>query len=125
MNDVEKRREHIISRRQQRWTYHRIGQELGVSGTQAARLYRAGMKDRARREAADARATATLDTGMADLGLPGELTAAMIDMGLTDLRSILAMERRAFEAVVLRYPNVGRRALKVLGEIRARFSEPE
>jgi hypothetical protein len=44
-------------------------------------------------------------------------------MGLTDLRSILAMDQHAFEAAVLRFPNVGRRALKVLDELRERLTE--
>lgn len=125
MNDVEKRREHVIARREQRWTYLRLGEELGVSGTQASRLYHAAMKDRVKRKAAEARASATLDTEVADLGLPSELTTGMLGMGLTNLPSVLGMERRAFESVVLGYPNVGRRALRVLGEIRARFSEAE
>ena len=123
MSELQKRREHIIALRQAGLTYQRIGDELGISGRWAAELYRAGLKDRVKHRAAEDRARATLDTPVADLGLPKELESGIVQMGLTDLRGILAMDQHAFEAAVLCFPNVGRRALKVLSELRDRFAD--
>lgn len=121
MNEVEKRREYIIGRHDDGWTFGRIGEELGVSQVQAGRLYKLGLRDREKREAKAARDAATLGTPVDQLGLPDELTQALLAMGLADLCSILTQDIRRFESKVLQYPNVSRRSLIPLAELRLRI----
>ena len=121
MNEVERRREHVIARHNEGWSYKRIGEELGISGVQVGRLYKLGLADREKRKAEAAQAAATPATPVEALGLHGDVTTALIRMGCTDLLSILTQDWTAFQAKVRRYPNVRRRVLQPLLAIRERF----
>jgi hypothetical protein len=121
MGEVQRRREHIIGRRMEGWTLVQIGQELGISRAQVGRLYQLGMKDREKRKSAEARAEARLGTSVHDLGLPSELVNALVQMGCTDLCSAITQDEDRFLRQVLGYPNVTRRSLVPLNELRSRF----
>jgi len=121
MNEIERRREHVIARHNQGWTYKRIGEELGISGVHVGRLYKFGLQDREARRAKTAQAAATPATLVETLGLHRDVTAALVDMGCTDLLFMLTQDWTAFQAKALSYPYVTRAMLRPLFTIRARF----
>lgn len=121
MNEIERRREHVIARRDEGWSYKRIGEELGISGVQVGRLYKLGIQDRERRAAEAARAAATPGTLIKTLGLGDDVTAALHHFGCSDVLSVLTQDWATLEARALRYPHVTRRALRPLLAIRERF----
>ena len=67
-----------------------------------------------------ARARAKLGTSVHDLGLPNELVNALVQMGCTDLCSIITQDEDRFIKQVLGYPNVTHRSLIALTELRSR-----
>ena len=114
MNEVQERRERVIAHRQKHWTFKRIGEDLGISGTQAQRLYRAGLLHRQKREAQAAQNAATAETALDKLGLDPDVAYALRSMGLRDVAAVIAMDRRELMAKVLRFHNVGKRTLSPL-----------
>ena len=121
MTEVERRREAIIERRGQGWTWKKIGEEHGVSITQAAKLYKLGLGDREKRKASAAQAVATLDTPVEQLGFEPALTFALIHLGCTDLASVFAYRPESLTSALLTYPKLGRRSLVPLDRLRSRF----
>ena len=86
VNEVERRREHVIARHNEGWSYKRIGEELGISGVQAGRLYKLGLADREKRKAEAAQAAATPATPVEAFGLHRDLTSALIEVRDAKLR---------------------------------------
>ena len=122
MDEVQKRREHIIARRQEHWTFSRIGEELGISGTQVQRLYKLGVLDREKRAASAAQDAARPHTSLSHLRLDRDLTYALRHMGLRTLADVIAMDRAEFTAAALRYHNVRKRTLTPLFAILDRLT---
>ena len=102
----------------------RIGEELGITGTQVQRLYRLGLLDRQKREARAAQDAATLESPLGQLGFHPDLLHALHDIKLRTVADVLAMDRREFTAVALRYHNVRKRVLAPLFAICDRLAAP-
>lgn len=122
-NEVQNRREHIIARRQENWTFKRIGEELGITGTQVQRLYKLGLLDRLKREAKAAQDAATPESPLGRLGFHPDLVHALSGMRLRTVGEVMAMDRKEFTAAALRYHNVRKRILSPLFEICDRLTE--
>ncbi len=121
MTEVERRREAIIGRRGQGWTWDRIGEEHGISRTQAGKLYRLGLNDREKRKVAAALAAATLETPVRELGLEAAVMFALTHLRCTDLASVLAYRPATLISLLLTYPDIGRRTLVPLDRLRKKF----
>lgn len=119
---IAKRRERIIELRESGLTFRQIGDELGVTAARAGKLHQLGLRDRQVRRAATAQEEADLDTPSAHLGFDPHLTFALAHLGLSNVRLIVGRTPDELARALLRYPNVNRRSLTSVLELRRRFT---